>query len=421
MTTDIDQQITEIGRRARIASQALANTSGQRKNEALLAMALELEASAFQILSANRLDLESASRAGSTLAMLDRIRLDETRVASMARGVREVAVLPDPVGETLCEWDRPNGLRIAKVRVPIGVIGIIYEARPNVTSDAAALCLKSGNAAVLRGGSEALRTNEAIAAALRKGCAKAGFPEDAIQFIRNRDRAAVRAMAQMTDFIDVVIPRGGKSLIETVTGLARVPVIKHFDGICHVFVDRDASLAMAESIVLNAKCQRPGVCNALETLLVHAEVAEPFLRQCGRSLIDHGVQLRGDSQTRSILGKKVTAVREEDWRTEYLDLILSVRVVRNLEEAINHINEYGSHHTDAIVTENAQAGETFLQRVDSAVVLWNASTRFNDGWEFGFGAEIGISTDRLHARGPMGLKELTTYKYRVIGSGQVRG
>jgi len=393
----------------------------QRKNEALLAMALELESSAFQILTANRLDLESASRAGSTLAMLDRIRLDETRVASMARGVREVAVLPDPVGETLCEWDRPNGLRIAKVRVPIGVIGIIYEARPNVTSDAAALCLKSGNAAVLRGGSEALRTNEAIAAALRKGCAKAGFPEDAIQFIRNRDRAAVRAMAQMTDFIDVVIPRGGKSLIETVTGLARVPVIKHFDGICHVFVDRDASLAMAESIVLNAKCQRPGVCNALETLLVHAEVAEPFLRQCGRSLIDHGVQLRGDSLTRSILGEKVIAVREEDWRTEYLDLILSVRVVRNLEEAINHINEYGSHHTDAIVTENAQAAETFLQRVDSAVVLWNASTRFNDGGEFGFGAEIGISTDRLHARGPMGLKELTTYKYRVIGSGQVRG
>jgi len=421
MTTDIDQQITEIGRRARIASQAVANTSVQRKNEALLAMALELEASAFQILSANRLDLESASRAGSTLAMLDRIRLDETRVASMARGVREVAVLPDPVGETLCEWDRPNGLRIAKVRVPIGVIGIIYEARPNVTSDAAALCLKSGNAAVLRGGSEALRTNEAIAAALRKGCAKAGFPEDAIQFIPDPDRAAVRAMAQMNDFIDVVIPRGGKSLIETVTGLARVPVIKHFDGICHVFVDRDASLAMAESIVLNAKCQRPGVCNALETLLVHAEVAEPFLRQCGRSLIDHGVQLRGDSQTRSILGKKVTAVREEDWRTEYLDLILSVRVVRNLEEAINHINEYGSHHTDAIVTENAQAAETFLQRVDSAVVLWNASTRFNDGGEFGFGAEIGISTDRLHARGPMGLKELTTYKYRVIGSGQVRG
>ena len=421
MTTDIDQQITEIGRRARIASQAVANTSVQRKNEALLAMALELEASAFQILSANRLDLESASRAGSTLAMLDRIRLDETRVASMARGVREVAVLPDPVGETLCEWDRPNGLRIAKVRVPIGVIGIIYEARPNVTSDAAALCLKSGNAAVLRGGSEALRTNEAIAAALRKGCAKVGFPEDAIQFISNPDRAAVRVMAQMNDFIDVIIPRGGKSLIETVTGLARVPVIKHFDGICHVFVDRDASLAMAESIVLNAKCQRPGVCNAVETLLVHAEVAEPLLRQCGRSLIDHGVQLRGDSLTRSILGEKVIAVREEDWRTEYLDLILSVRVVRNLEEAINHINEYGSHHTDAIVTENAQAAETFLQRVDSAVVLWNASTRFNDGGEFGFGAEIGISTDRLHARGPMGLKELTTYKYRVIGSGQVRG
>jgi glutamate-5-semialdehyde dehydrogenase len=421
MTTDIVQHITEIGRRARSASQVVANVSAQRKNEALLAMALELEASASGILSANRLDLESGSRAGSAPAMLDRLRIDEMRLASMARGVRELAVLADPVGETLREWDRPSGLRIAKVRIPIGVIGIIYESRPNVTSDAAALCLKAGNAVILRGGSEALRTNEAIARALRSGCAKAELPEDTIQFISLPDRAAVRAMAEMSAFIDVIIPRGGKSLIETVAGLARMPVIKHFDGVCHVFVDRDARLAMAESIVLNAKCQRPGVCNAVETVLVHADLAEAFLRRCGRSLLDHGVELRGDSQTRSILGDVVKPAREEDWRTEYLDLILSVRVVQNLEEAINHINDYGSHHTDAIVTEDAKAAETFLRRVDSAVVLWNASTRFSDGGEFGFGAEIGISTERLHARGPMGLEELTTYKYRVTGSGQVRG
>jgi glutamate-5-semialdehyde dehydrogenase len=421
MTTDAVQHINEIGRRARSASQVLANASAQRKNQALLAMALELEASAFRILSANRLDLESGSRTDSPPAMLDRLRLDETRLASMARGVGEVATLADPVGETLREWDRPNGLRIAKVRVPIGVIGIIYEARPNVTSDAAALCLKAGNAVILRGGSEALRTNEAIATALRSGCAKAELPEDAIQFISIPDRAAVRAMAEMKDFIDVIIPRGGKSLIETVAGLARMPVIKHFDGVCHVFVDRSARLTMAESIVMDAKCQRPGVCNAVETLLVHVDLAEVFLRRCGRSLLDYGVELRGDAQTRSVLGDVVRPVREEDWRTEYLDLILSVRVVQNLEEAINHINEYGSHHTDAIVTEDAKAAETFLQLVDSAVVLWNASTRFNDGGEFGFGAEIGISTDRLHARGPMGLEELTTYKYRVAGSGQVRG
>jgi glutamate-5-semialdehyde dehydrogenase len=386
-----------------------------------MAMAHEVETSAFRILSANQIDLESGHRAGSAGAMLDRLRLDEGRLKSMARGVRDVAALPDPVGEKLREWDRPNGLKIAKVRIPIGVIGIIYEARPNVTSDAAVLCLKAGNAVILRGGSEALSTNEAIVAALRSGCAKAGLPEDAIQFISIPDRAAVRAMAEMRSFIDVIIPRGGKSLIEAVTELARMPVIKHFDGVCHIYVDRQADILMAESIVLNAKCQRPGVCNAVETLLVHADVAEPFLRQCGRSLIDRGVELRGDPRTRSILGEVVNPARDEDWRTEYLDLILSIRVVRNLEEAINHINEYGSHHTDAIVTEDAEAAETFLQRVDSAVVLWNASTRFNDGGEFGFGAEIGISTDRLHARGPMGLEELTTYKYRVVGSGQVRG
>jgi glutamate-5-semialdehyde dehydrogenase len=421
MTTDITRHINGIGRQAREASQVLANAPARQKNEALLAMAHEVETSAFRILSANQIDLESGHRAGSAGAMLDRLRLDEGRLKSMARGVRDVAALPDPVGEKLREWDRPNGLKIAKVRIPIGVIGIIYEARPNVTSDAAVLCLKAGNAVILRGGSEALSTNEAIVAALRSGCAKAGLPEDAIQFISIPDRAAVRAMAEMRSFIDVIIPRGGKSLIEAVTELARMPVIKHFDGVCHIYVDRQADILMAESIVLNAKCQRPGVCNAVETLLVHADVAEPFLRQCGRSLIDRGVELRGDPRTRSILGEVVNPAREEDWRTEYLDLILSIRVVRNLDEGINHINEYGSHHTDAIVTEDAEAAETFLQRVDSAVVLWNASTRFNDGGEFGFGAEIGISTDRLHARGPMGLEELTTYKYRVVGSGQVRG
>jgi glutamate-5-semialdehyde dehydrogenase len=311
-------------------------------------------------------------------------------------------------------------LRFKKVRVPIGVIGIIYESRPNVTSDAASLCLKTGNAVILRGGSEALASNMALCEALRAGCRQAGVPEDAVQIVSSTDRSAVRAMAEMSEFIDLIIPRGGKQLIETVTTFARMPVIKHFDGICHVYVDQAADLAMAESIVINAKCQRPSVCNAAETLLVHAGIAKEFLKRCGPELQRRGVELRGDSETQAVLGSSVRPSTEQDWRTEHLDLILSVRVVSNVAEAITHIETYGSHHSDTIVTSDEQTATEFLNKVDSAAVFWNASTRFNDGAEFGFGAEIGISTDRLHARGPMALEELTIYKYQVIGQGHVR-
>jgi glutamate-5-semialdehyde dehydrogenase len=300
------------------------------------------------------------------------------------------------------------------------VIGIIYESRPNVTSDAASLCLKTGNAVVLRGGSESLSSNLAIAEALREGCIQTGIIPDAIQIIDSADRGAVRAMAEMDQYIDLIIPRGGKELIETVAKLARMPVIKHYDGICHIYVDRAADLSMAQSIVINAKCQRPGVCNAVETLLVHRDVAHAFLPGCGHALEERRVELRGDEKTRAILGPHIALATEEDWRTEYLDLILSIRIVDSLEEAVDHIETYGSHHSDAIVTDDEAVAQAFLRDVDSAAVFWNASTRFNDGGEFGFGAEIGISTNRLHARGPMALEELTTYKYVVRGKGHIR-
>jgi glutamate-5-semialdehyde dehydrogenase len=318
------------------------------------------------------------------------------------------------------QWNREDGLEFAKVRVPIGVIGIIYESRPNVTSDAACLCLKTGNAVILRGGAESLGSNLAIAEALREGCTEVGIIADAIQIIDLTDRAAVRAMAEMDQYIDLIIPRGGKELIETVSKLARMPIIKHFDGICHIYVDRAADLAMAENIVINAKCQRPSVCNAVETLLVHREIADTFLPSCGRALQERRVELRGDERARAILGSGVALATEEDWRTEYLDLILSIRIVNSPEEAVEHIETYGSHHSDAIVTRDETTARNFLRDVDSAAVFWNASTRFNDGGEFGFGAEIGISTNRLHARGPMALEELTTYKYIVRGDGHVR-
>jgi glutamate-5-semialdehyde dehydrogenase len=329
--------------------------------------------------------------------------------------------LTDPIGESLKEWSRPNGLKISKRRVPIGVIGIIYESRPNVTSDAATLCLKAGNAVILRGGSEAIRSNMALAEAIGEGCKDAGLPEYSVQLVPSTDRMAVTLMAQLDRYIHLIIPRGGRSLIEAVTSAARMPVIKHFDGICAVYVDRAADLGMAEQIVVNAKCQRPGVCNAIETMLVHEEVARQFLPKCADELWKRGVELRGDRLTQEILGPKVISATEEDWKTEYLDLILAVKTVRSLEEAVEHIETYGSHHTDAVITEDRVVAQEFLNQVDSAAVFWNASTRFNDGGEFGFGAEIGISTDRLHARGPMGLEELTSYKYLVEGNGQVRG
>lgn len=413
------EQIQLMGRQARRASRELAVLPAERKNAILKAMADGLGTAAGRIEEANREDLARGRERGLSDAMLDRLALDGGRIRAMAQGVREVAELADPVGEILAEWDRPNGLRITKVRVPIGVIGIIYESRPNVTSDAAALCFKSGNATILRGGSEAIASNRVIAEVLQAAGASAGLPAHSIQLIGNTDRESVRYLAEMDESLDLIIPRGGKGLIETVVSLARMPVIKHYDGICHVYVDAGADLGMAERIVCNAKCQKPGVCNAAETLLVHEAVAEPLLAALIPALRAAGVEVRGDERVRSICADAVAAT-EEDWATEYLALILSVKVVADLDEAMEHIARYGSRHSDCIVTEDAAAAGRFLAGVDSAAVFWNASTRFNDGGEFGFGCEIGISTDKLHARGPMGLPELTIYKYLVRGTGQVR-
>lgn len=416
---ELREEIQLMGRQARRASRELAVLPAEQKNAILRAMADGLEAEAGRIEKANGEDLARGRERGLSEAMLDRLALDGGRIRAMAQGVREVAELADPVGEVLAEWDRPNGLRITKVRVPIGVIGIIYESRPNVTSDAAALCFKSGNATILRGGSEAIASNRVIADVLQAAGASAGLPAHSIQLVGNTDRESVRYLAEMDESLDLIIPRGGKGLIETVVSLARMPVIKHYDGICHVYVDAAADLAMAQRIVLNAKCQKPGVCNAAETLLVHEAVAEPFLAALIPALRAAGVEVRGDERVRGICAD-VVAAAEEDWATEYLALILSVKVVADLDEAMEHIARYGSRHSDCIVTEDAAAAGRFLTGVDSAAVFWNASTRFNDGGEFGFGCEIGISTDKLHARGPMGLPELTIYKYLVRGTGQVR-
>ena len=416
---DLKEQIYAYGRRARAASRLLARTSSERKNRGLLAMADELAAAGDSILPANAQDVESGRANGLSTAMLDRLALSQKRLEAMAEGVRQVAELPDPVGEVIREWTRPNGLRISKVRVPIGVVGIIYESRPNVTSDAAVLCTKTGNATILRGGSESIHSNVAIAAALSRGAARAGLPADSVLLIPTTDREAVKHLCGMDRYLDVIVPRGGKGLIETVVSHARMPVIKHYDGICIIYVDQDADLGMAESIVTNAKCQRPGVCNAIETVLIHSAVAEKFFATAGRALREKGVEIRGDAATRRFLPDAKPAT-EQDFRTEFLDLILAVKVVDSLEEAVAHVEEYGSHHSDGIVTANEETAERFLAEVDSATVYWNASTRFTDGGEFGFGAEIGISTDKLHARGPMALEELTTYKYLLRGTGQIR-
>ncbi len=428
--SDLRAQILEMGRRARLASRALARATTAQKNAALLAMADEMESAGAEILAANARDLAAAQTNGLASAMTDRLRLDEKRLHKIANDVRAVAALPDPVGHVLREWTHPNGLRHAKVSIPIGVIGIVYESRPNVTSDAAALCLKSGNAVILRGGSESLQSNLAIAAALGRGLARAGLPADAIQLVPVADREAVKHLCAMDEYLDLIMPRGGRGLIETVVSHARVPVIKHFDGICILYVDREADLAMAGEIALNAKVQRPGVCNSIETLLVHRDVADEFLQKTGKLLLERGVQLRVDPAARAALeaGRggcpqppSIVDATPQDFRTEFLDLILAVKVVGGLDEALDHIADNGSHHSDAIVTANPDTAERFLREVDSATVYWNASTRFTDGAEFGFGAEIGISTDKLHARGPMGLEELTTYKYVMRGTGQVRG
>jgi glutamate-5-semialdehyde dehydrogenase len=421
MTLSLSEVLEQIGQRAAAASRILSQTTTAEKNKALLAIAHRIEQETETILTANEADLRAGSARGLSAAMLDRARLDPKRIRTIANSVREVVDLTDPTGEVLKEWARPNGLKISKRRVPIGVIGIIYESRPNVTSDAASLCLKTGNAVILRGGSETIRSNLALVEAISEGCKEVGLPEYSVQLVPSTERAAVTLMAQLDRYIHLIIPRGGRSLIEAVTSAARMPVIKHFDGVCAAYVDQAADLRMAEQIVVNAKCQRPGVCNAIETMLVHEAIARDFLPACANILWERGVELRGDLLTQEILGSKVVPATEEDWRTEYLDLILAVKTVGSLEEAVEHIETYGSHHSDVIITEDAVIAQKFLNQVDSAAVFWNASTRFNDGAEFGFGAEIGISTDRLHARGPMGLEELTSYKYLVEGKGQIRG
>ncbi len=426
MAEDLTSRIHEIGAAAREAARLLATTSSAKKNEALLAMAEQLLAQSEAILAANALDLEAGRKNGLSEAMLDRLKLDAKRLTSMAEGIRTAAALPDPVGRILKEWKKENGLTFRKISVPIGVIGIIYESRPNVTSDAAVLCLKAGNAVILRGGSEAIHSNKAIASALQAGAALAGLPAASIQLIPVTDREAVRILCEMDAYLDCMIPRGGKGLIETVVKHARMPVIKHYDGICAVYVDGEADLTMARDIILNAKCQRPGVCNAAETLLLHRGIAPAFLVDGGKTLLDQGVELRCDKETLSFLPDSlksnplVKEATEEDFRTEFLAMTLAVKTVGSVEEAITHIETHGSHHSDAIITGNAVTAERFLQGVDSSTVYWNASTRFTDGGEFGFGCEIGISTDKLHARGPMALEELTSYKYQIRGSGQTR-
>jgi glutamate-5-semialdehyde dehydrogenase len=408
-----------LGQRARAAGLTLATASTAAKDAALAAAADLLEARVDQILQANATDVAEAERAGAAATTVDRLRLTDARVGAMARGLRQVASLPDPVGETVGGWVRPNGLEIRQVRVPLGVIGIVYENRPNVTSDAAALCLKSGNAALLRGSSAALRSNQAIAAVLREGYEKGGVPADAVLLVEDTSHESVREFVRLRGVIDCIIPRGGPGLIDVIVQNATVPYVIDGDGNCHVYVDRAADLDMAVRIVANAKTQRPSVCNAAESVVVHRDVAADVLPRLARVL--EGVELRGDDEARMILGPdRVAPATTEDYGREFLDLILSVRVVGDLDEALAHIRQYGSGHTEAIVTQDLSAAQRFQREVDAAAVVVNASTRFTDGEEFGFGAEIGISTQKLHARGPMGLRELTTTKYLVTGTGQVR-
>ena len=409
-----------MGRAARTAATVLSVASTDRKNLALTSAAAALRARRIQILSANDHDMQDATAKGLSPAMLDRLKVDEQRVESMARGLEAIGALADPIGTVLAEWTRPNGMVIQRLRVPLGVIGIIYESRPNVTADAGALCLKSGNAVILRGGSESAQSSTAIHSCLSEGLEVAGLPAGCIQLVPIIDREAVGYMlAQMTEDIDVIVPRGGKSLIARVQKEARVPVIGHLEGVCHVYVDRAANLQMAQTILLNAKLRRTGVCGSAETLLVDRDVAASHLPTLVRALLDAGCEVRGDEAS-ALVDDRVKPATEQDWYAEYLDAIIAVRVVDNVDAAITHIGKYGSQHTDCIVTDDIIAAERFLARVDSAIVLHNASTQFADGGEFGMGAEIGISTDKFHARGPVGVEQLTSYKYLVRGSGQVR-
>jgi glutamate-5-semialdehyde dehydrogenase len=423
------EQMTQLACQAKAASRELARLTTARKNECLFAMAQTLELKRAEIAKANATDMAAAAQAGLSGAMLDRLRLDDRRIAAMANGLREVAALPDPVGRILDERMRPNGLKLQKVSTPIGVIVIIYESRPNVTADAAGLCFKSGNAVILRGGKEAVNSNSMIAQIMVEAARQrvGQFPAHAIQVVPTTDREAIPELLSLTQYVDLCLPRGGEGLIRAVAECSRVPVIKHYKGVCHVFVDRDADLQMAERIVLNAKCQRPAVCNAMETLLVDRNIAAAFLPDIGQRLGEKSVQLRADAEAEAILKSEVRSPKSEvrratdaDYYTEYNDLILNVRVVDGVQGAIAHINQYGTAHSDAIVTGNEPHAQQFLREVDSAAVYWNASTRFTDGGEFGMGAEIGISTDKVGARGPMGLEELTSYKWLGYGHGQLR-
>ena len=422
------EEMTVLARQARTASHALTRLTTDEKNRCLRAMADALEGDAAKIRAANALDLEAGEKAGLSAAMLDRLKLDDRRIQGMAKGLREVAALEDPVGRLLDARTRPNGLKLQKLATPIGVVVIIYESRPNVTADAAGLCFKSGNATILRGGKEAIHSNGIIAETLVTAGRRTlpVFPAHAIQLVATTDRAAIPALLSLTDYVDLCMPRGGEGLIRAVADCSKVPVIKHYKGICSVYVDRDADPAMATAVAVNSKCHRPGVCNAIETLYVDRAAADAVLPQLAGALWEQGVELRGDPDTVTRLGNlapagKLKPATEEDWHTEYLSLILNVRLVNGADEAIGLINEFGSHHSDAIVTKNEATAKRFLNEVDSAAVYWNASTRFTDGGEFGMGAEIGISTDKVGARGPMGLAELTSYKWVALGAGQIRG
>jgi len=416
----MNNTIRNLGLKARTASRLIGRAETAAKNAALLAIAASLEVNAARLIEDNRKDLEAGRANGLDGALLERLELNDARIQAMADGVREVAALPDPVGEITGLTYRPSGIQVGRMRVPLGVIGIIYESRPNVTADAAALCLKSGNACILRGGSESIHSNLAIARCIRAGLEAAGLPADAVQLIETTDRAAVGELLRLDDCIDVIVPRGGKGLIERIMAESRIPVIKHLDGICHVYIDDHCDLDKAQRIALNAKTQRYGVCNAMETLLVARRIAPIILPELARQLLEKGVELRGCEQTRALIPEAIAAT-DADWDTEYLAPILSIRVVADLDEAMEHIHQHGSGHTESIVTEDYSRARRFLREVDSSSVMVNASTRFADGFEYGLGAEIGISTDKLHARGPVGLEGLTTQKFVVLGDGHVRG
>ncbi len=417
-TESVAEYMRAVGQRARRAARVIGRAESGVKDTALLAIAATLESQATALRTENQRDLQAGRAAGLNDALLDRLQLTPARIIAMAQGLREIAALPDPVGEIEALSYRPSGIQVGRMRVPLGVIGIIYESRPNVTADAAGLCLKAGNATILRGGSEAIHSNRAIAACIRSGLSHAGLPADVVQLVATTDRTAVGELIRMDEYVDVVVPRGGKGLIERIARESRVPVIKHLDGVCHVYIDDQANLDKATAIAINAKTHRYGVCNAMETLLVAAAVAEDILPQLAECYNERGVELRGCERTRDLIVAR--AASEDDWRAEYLAPVLAIRIVDDMAQAIEHIETYGSHHTDVIVTENYTRARQFLREVDSSSVMVNASSRFADGFEYGLGAEIGISTDKLHARGPVGLEGLTTRKYIVLGDGQVR-